>query len=163
MNKMLNSIKMPQIIGIFILLVTLLFISPKRTIQKILQSIWGRICMVGLVMLIAHHSMILGIVLTLILMYFIQINMNSFIIEGMTPMATENKKMESTDTSPNKMVNKLLQSAEDSEVGVDKQSIHENIQPKSSNTLPVASTASSDKVSPSSEFGSKFNTVESFV
>ena len=153
-----NSIKMPQVIGIFILLVAMLYLSPTRTIQKIISSILGRMCLVGFVVFFASHNILLGIGFTMVLFFLIQNNMKSFVVEGM-----ESKESKANLKKPNK-IDELLQSADTNNVvGVDKQSIHESIQAKSSNTLPIASSASSDDVGPSTESKSSFSMSESFI
>ena len=99
--------------------------------------------------------------------------MKSFVIEGMESMTPEQKaalddkkasaSSNSSKNGPNDTVNKILQSADDANIGVDKQAIHESIQAKPSNTLPVGSTASSDNVSPSTADKSSFSMSESFI
>ena len=185
--RFIDSIKMPQVVGIFLLLVACLFFSPKRKIQKIVSSILGRICLVGFVVFFARHNMLMGIAFVLIIIFSVQYNMKSFVIEGMESMtpeqkaALEDKKASASSNSikngPNDTVNKILQSADEANVaadeanvaadeaniGVDKQAIHESIQAKPSNTLPVGSTASSDNVSPSTANKSSFSLSESFI
>jgi len=126
--------KIQFLIGLFVLIVVVLVLNP-RVINDIHKTILGRIMLIGLVIFFTAHNTTLGLLVALCLI----IAINMFFMEGMegattigddnvTPATTEPKINVST-TAPKE--------EEDKDVGVDKQTVHESIQPVESAAIPV--------------------------
>jgi len=159
-----NSLKTQEVMGLFVLLVALLFLSSKQQVQLFFHSFLGRIVVVSLVALFASHNILLGISAVLVVLCIVQTNMKSFIIEGLTTAEnvelTDEQKAtikQKQDTLAQKVAetSEKLKTETDSISGVDRESISEAIKAKPSNELPVPNSTSSDDVSPT--------TVEAFT
>jgi len=163
-----HSLKIDKIIGLFVLLVALIFLSPKRLSNRVFQSFIGRILVVGVVVFFSSHNIILGIFSVLIIAFFIQNNMKSF-LEGMEDGAESDKNATLKLLKKKDTIQTLIDSSERASAnassensGVDKQMIHNTIQAKSSNELPIPSMVSSDDVIPATTtepFTSSFETI----
>ena len=118
------------IYSIFLLLVAVLLVNP-RIIYNSYNNILGRICLIGIIVFLTVHNVTLGLLSVLCLI----IASNMFFIEGMT-IGDDTQTIDKDDAKKITVVS-----------GVDRQTIHETIQPKSSNTLPII-TGESDDVGP---------------
>jgi len=67
-----NSLKTQEVMGLFVLLVALLFLSSKQQVQLFFHSFLGRIVVVSLVALFASHNNLLGISAVLVVLCIVQ-------------------------------------------------------------------------------------------
>ena len=150
------------IFGLFLLLVVILVIKP-RVIFNLYNNILGRVLLIGVVLFFTISNINLGLFAAL----FQIIVSNMFFTEGMDNLNLESGLTIGDDnavTSANsqvKVTTKDQITAKDgskiselqsqaAEQGVDRQTIQESIQAKSSKTIPVnKSNFNSDDVSPS--------------
>ena len=150
------------IFGLFLLLVVILVIQP-RVIFNLYNNILGRVLLIGVVLFFTISNITLGLLAALCLI----IVSNMFFTEGMDNLNLESGLTIGDDnavTSANsqvKVTTKDQITAKDgskiselqsqaAEQGVDRQTIQESIQAKSSKTIPVnKSNFNSDDVSPS--------------
>ena len=147
--------KIQVLIGLFVLIVVVLVLDP-RVINDIHKTILGRIMLIGLVIFFTAHNTTLGLLVALCLI----IAINMFFMEGMAVEGDENKNSPATtigddnvitdSTMPQiKVSTTAPEEEEDKNVGVDKQTVHESIQPIESAAIPVKkSDFSSTDVAP---------------
>ena len=173
------------ILGLFLLLVIILIINP-RVIHSAYNNILGRIILIIIIIFLSMNSITLGLLAALCLIVASNMFFNGSFIEGLENINTDTGTSGSTigdDTqttstlSSDQKVNittKALKAgapmdgskiselkAQAEAQGVDRQSIQESIQSKSSKTIPVDKTSfSSTDVNPSDStkegFGSKY-------
>lgn len=154
------------ILGLFLLLVAILVVKP-RVILNIYNNILGRVLLIGIVLYFTTCNVALGLLAALCLiivsnMFFMEgVNM-----EGLTNFDSETEpslkpnvtKGDDTETSSNyindatpKIIVTTKKNSNSKETisylkaqaeadGVDRQSVQESIQPKSSKTMPVDKT-----------------------
>jgi hypothetical protein len=129
--------KIQFLIGLFVLIVVVLVLNP-RVINDIHKTILGRIMLIGLVIFFTAHNTTLGLLVALCLI----IAINMFFMEGIDETLS---KPDDTDN----VIPEPKEEEEDKDVGVDKQAVHESIQPIESAAIPVnKSTFSSTDVAP---------------
>lgn len=141
------------ILGLFVLLVIILMIKP-RVFYNLYNHILGRVLLIGVVLFFTMFNVTLGLLAALCLI----IVSNMFFMEGLNNMTIGDDNAVSPDEAKIKVStkdkSKASEAAADAEGegeagGVDRQRIHETIQPKSSKTIPVdKSSFNSDDVSP---------------
>jgi hypothetical protein len=159
------------IVGLFLLLVAILIVKP-RVFYNLYNHILGRVLLIGVIIFFTTFNVTLGLFAALCLI----IASNMFFIEGLsnlnegdpmikpgTTIGDDNEVSSSSDaklTVTTKAKAKAKEKGDGSKIselqeqaeaqGVDRQTIHETIQAKSSKTIPTnpASFASED-VSPS--------------
>jgi hypothetical protein len=130
--------KIQFLIGLFVLIVVVLVLNP-RVINDIHKTILGRIMLIGLVIFFTAHNTTLGLLVALCLI----IAINMFFMEGIdeTLSKTIGDDNVTTDSSEPKIkVSTALKESEEKEEdddGVDKQTVHESIQPIESAAIPV--------------------------
>ena len=138
--------KIQFLIGLFVLIVVVLVLNP-RVINDIHKTILGRIVLIGLVIFFTAHNTTLGLLVALCLI----IAINMFFMEGMegaTTIGDDNMASDST-MSQIKVSTTAPKEEEDNDDGVDKQTVHESIQPIESAAIPVnKSDFSSTDVAP---------------
>lgn len=166
------------IVCLFLLLIVALILKP-RVLFNLHRNILGRVVLIGVVLFFTMFNVTLGLLAALCLI----IASNMFFMEGFdnvtigddnadgslndgTTITVETKdKMKEKMKEKAKKLSELQAQAQaeaDSE-GVDRPSIHDSIQPKSSKTIPVdKSKFSSDEVSPSESTATTTST-ETFV
>ena len=157
------------ILGLFLLLVAFLVLKP-RVILNIYNNILGRVLLIGLVLFFTTCNVALGLLSALCLitvsnMFFMEgVNMGGVNMEGLTNLDDKPEQMikpgltigddnvtSANDTSDKVIVTTKLKTknnertisdlkAQAETSGVDRQSIHESIQAKSSKTIPVDKT-----------------------
>ena len=146
------------ILGLFLLLVAFLVLKP-RVILNIYNNILGRVLLIGLVLFFTTCNIALGLLSALCLI----IVSNMFFMEGLTNLDDKPEEMikpgltigddnvtDTSDTNAKLMVTSKAKSKENESTisdlkaqaqaetgGVDRQSIQESIQSKSSKTIPV--------------------------
>ena len=144
------------ILGLFVLLVIILMIKP-RVFYNLYNHILGRVLLIGVVIFFTMFNVTLGLLAALCLI----IVSNMFFMEGLNNMDSsgitvgddnavtqdEAKIMISTKAKSRAEAKAL---EEEEEVGgVDRQRVHETIQPKSSKSIPVDKNSfNSQDVSP---------------
>ena len=164
--------------GLFLLLVILLILKPK-VLFNLYRNILGRLVLIGLVIFLTMFNVTLGLLAALCLI----IASNMFFMEGFNnetigddnvdgsssdgttiSVETKDKAKDKANAKANKLSEIQSQAqAKMEEQGVDKSSIHESIQAKSSKTIPVnKSNFSSEEVNPSESTSSTTST-ETFV
>lgn len=137
------------ILGLFVLLVIILMINP-RVFYNLYNHILGRVLLIGVVLFFTMFNVTLGLLAALCLI----IVSNMFFMEGLNNMTIGDDNAVSPDEAKIKVSTKDKSKASEAEAdaeggGVDRQRIHETIQPKSSKTIPVdKSSFNSDDVSP---------------
>ena len=128
------------------MIVVVLVLNP-RVINDIHKTILGRIVLIGLVIFFTAHNTTLGLLVALCLI----IAINMFFMEGMegaTTIGDDNMASDST-MSQIKVSTTAPKEEEDNDDGVDKQTVHESIQPIESAAIPVnKSDFSSTDVAP---------------
>jgi hypothetical protein len=155
------------ILGLFLLLVAFLLLKP-RVILNIYNNILGRVVLIGLVLFFTTCNVALGLLSALCLiivsnMFFMEgVNMEGVNMEGLTNLNNEPDLMikpgltigDDNVTTSNDTNDKLIVTTKAKEnertisdlkaqaetTGVDRQSIQESIQAKSSKTIPVDKT-----------------------
>jgi hypothetical protein len=137
------------IYGLFLLLVVILLVNP-RVIYNCYNNILGRICLIGIIVFLTAHNVTLGLLSVLCLI----IASNMFFIEGMTIGDDAQTDKDKSDSESNDDAKKITVVS-----GVDRQTIHETIQPKSSNSLPIITSESNDAGPYDTEESSKKYTV----
>lgn len=143
--------KIQFLIGLFVLIVVVLVLNP-RVINDIHKTILGRIMLIGLVIFFTAHNTTLGLLVALCLI----IAINMFFMEGIDETLLAEAKTIGDDnvTSDStmqqiKVSTTALKEEEDKDDGVDKQTVHESIQPIESAAIPVDKSAfSSTDVAP---------------
>ena len=118
-----------------------------RVFYNLYNHILGRVLLIGVVIFFTMFNVTLGLLAALCLI----IVSNMFFMEGLDNMTIGDDNAVSPDEAKIKVSTKDKSKAEDAveEGGVDRQRIHETIQPKSSKTIPVdKSSFNSDDVSP---------------
>jgi hypothetical protein len=160
------------IVGLFLLLVAILIVKP-RVFYNLYNHILGRVLLIGVIIFFTTFNVTLGLFAALCLiiasnMFFIEglsnLNEGDAMIKPGTTIGDDNEVSSSSDAKltvttkakdrdkgskgDGSKISELQEQAE--EQGVDRQTIHETIQAKSSKTIPTnpASFASED-VSPS--------------
>ena len=138
--------KMHGILGLFLVLVIVLVISPK-TIKNVYDTILGRFTLIGIIVFFTIHNVTLGLLVALIVI----ISSNMFLFEGHENMpvidGTKNVVIDSKyvkhakDAKDVKDVHKKVD-----EGGVDKITIQESIKSTDSKSLPVPTGTSSEDV-----------------
>jgi len=114
--------KMHGVIGLFIMLVSVLAISPK-TIKDAYDTILGRICLLAVVVFVSSENITLGLLVVLILI----ISLNMYLIEGLENNQEPDSKCQNLVSKLKTIVN---------EEGVCKETIEDSVKPKSSKSLP---------------------------
>jgi len=172
------------ITGLFLLLVVALILKP-RVLFNLYKNILGRLLLIGVVLFFTMCNVTLGLLSALCLI----IASNMFFMEGLeninndgTTIGDDNadgtssdetitiqtkakaKAEEQKEGGDSSTISELKDQSE--EQGVDRSTIHESIQPKSSKTMPVdQSNFSSDEVRPnasSSTVAESFTSRKSF-
>ena len=128
------------ILGLFVLLVIILMIKP-RVFYNLYNHILGRVLLIGVVLFFTMFNVTLGLLAALCLI----IVSNMFFMEGLNNMNSsgitigdDNAVM--SDEAKIQISTKNKSNAEEAVEeggGVDRQRVHETIQPKSSKTIPV--------------------------
>ena len=142
------------ILGLFVLLVIILMIKP-RVFYNLYNHILGRVLLIGVVLFFTMFNVTLGLLAALCLiivsnMFFME-GLNNMNSSGMT-IGDDNAVM--SDEAKIKVSTKDKSNAEEAveEGGVDRQRVHETIQPKSSKTIPVDKASfNSHDVSPNED------------
>jgi hypothetical protein len=129
--------KIQFLIGLFVLIVVVLVLNP-RVINDIHKTILGRIVLIGLVIFFTAHNTTLGLLVALCLI----IAINMFFMEGIDEtlsktIGDDNVITDSTEPKINVSTTALKEEEEDKNDGVDKQTVHESIQPIESASIPV--------------------------
>lgn len=124
-------------LGLFVLLVIILMIKP-RIFYNLYNHILGRVLLIGVVLFFTMFNVTLGLLAALCLI----IVSNMFFMEGLDNMTIGDDNAMSPDEVKIKVSTKATATGvkpikEDKVVGVDRQRVHETIQPKSSKTIPV--------------------------
>lgn len=123
------------IFGLFVLLVIILMIKP-RVFYSLYNHILGRVLLIGVVIFFTMFNVTLGLLAALCLI----IVSNMFFMEGLDNMTIGDDNMVSPDEAKIKVSTRAAKEEKEKEkevVGVDRQRVHETIQPKSSKTIPV--------------------------
>ena len=148
MSKIIN---INILVGLFFVILVILFISP-RFIKNLYSSIIGRIILIIVVLFFAMNNITLGLLVSLIII----IASNMFLLEGLDNMESNttnatisSSKDTSTDTSKEKDANEITDSS-DTTVPVDLETIKKTIESKSSNSLPVNPPSTTQEPAPSS-------------
>ena len=171
------------IVCLFLLLVVALILKP-RVLFNLHRNILGRLVLIGLVLFFTMFNVTLGLLAALCLiiasnMFFMEgfdnvtigdDNVDGSVNDGTTvTVETKDKAKERAKEKAKKLsemkAQAQAQTDADSEEaqGVDKPSIHDSIQPKSSKSIPVdKKTFSSDEVNPSESTATTTST-ETFV
>ena len=138
------------ILGLFVLLVIILMIKP-RVFYNLYNHILGRVLLIGVVLFFTMFNVTLGLLAALCLI----IVSNMFFMEGLDNMTIGDDNVVSPDEAKIKVSTraekeeKEEKEKEEEVVGVDRQRVHETIQPKSSKTIPVDKNIfNSEDVSP---------------
>ena len=138
------------ILGLFVLLVIILMIKP-RVFYNLYNHILGRVLLIGVVLFFTMFNVTLGLLAALCLI----IVSNMFFMEGLDNMTIGDDNVVSPDEAKIKVSTraekeeKEKKEKEEEVVGVDRQRVHETIQPKSSKTIPVDKNIfNSEDVSP---------------
>ena len=126
--------KMHGVIGLFIMLVSVLAISPK-TIKDAYDTILGRICLLAVVVFVSNENITLGLLVVLILI----ISLNMYLIEGLENNQESGSKCQNLVSKLKTIVN---------EEGVCKETIEDSVKPKSSKSLPPPPPPSSTTSEP---------------
>ena len=149
--------KIQVLIGLFVLIVVVLVLNP-RVINDIHKTILGRIVLIGLVIFFTAHNTTLGLLVALCLI----IAINMFFMEGIDETLSKtigDDNVITDSTEPKIKVSttpKETKEEDDKEDGVDKQTVHESIQPIESAAIPVNKSAfRSTDVAPSDPVNSK--------
>jgi hypothetical protein len=139
--------KMHGIQGLFLALVLILAISPK-TIKDVYDTILGRIIFIAIIVFFTQHNVTLGLLVVLILI----ISSHIFLVEGLENIDTANYNAKE-NTKYYDIVSKIktIVNADDDESGIDKQTIHESVSSKSSKTLPIPTSDSTEDVEPTTD------------
>jgi hypothetical protein len=147
--------KMNILVGLFFVILVILFISP-RFIKNLYSSIIGRIILIIIVLFFAMNNITLGLLTALIII----IASNMFLLEGLdnmetntTDSTTDTSKDTSTDTSTDTSKEKNSKESIDTTdniTPVDLETIKKTIQSKSSNSLPVNPPSTTQEPAPSS-------------
>ena len=169
------------IVSLFLLLVVVLILKP-RVLFNLYRNILGRVVLIGVVLFFTMFNVTLGLLAALCLI----IASNMFFMEGFdnvtigddnadgsssdgAAVSVETKdKVKANATKDGSKLSELQAQAqakgeESEEEGVDKLSVHDSIQSKSSKTIPFdKSNFSSDEVRPS-ESTSTTTSTETFV
>ena len=145
--------KIQFLIGLFVLIVVVLVLNP-RVINDIHKTILGRIVLIGLVIFFTAHNTTLGLLVALCLI----IAINMFFMEGIDETLSKLDEGAKTIGDDNVTTDSTMQQIkvsttalkeEDKDDGVDKQTVHESIQPIESAAIPVnKSEFSSTDVAP---------------
>ena len=138
-------------LGLFVLLVIILMINP-RVFYNLYNHILGRVLLIGVVLFFTMFNVTLGLLAALCLIMV----SNMFFMEGLDNMTIGDDNAVSPDEAKIKVSTRATSTAtgvkpieEDKVVGVDRQRVHETIQPKSSKTIPVDKNSfNSNDVSP---------------
>jgi hypothetical protein len=174
------------IVSLFLLLVVALILKP-RVLFNLHRNILGRVVLIGLVLFFTMFNVTLGLLAALCLiiasnMFFMEgfdnvtigdDNVDGTLNDGTTVTVETKDKVKERAKERAKKLSELQAQAqnkteaetevETEEQGVDRPSIHDSIQPKSSKTIPVdKSKFSSDEVSPSESTATTTST-ETFV
>jgi len=169
--------KKSGIVGLFLLLVVALILKP-RVLFNLHRNILGRLVLIGLVLFFTMFNVTLGLLAALCLI----IASNMFFMEGfdnvtigddnvdgsvndgtMITVETKDKAKEKAKEKAKKLSEMKAQTDAEEAQGIDKASIHDSIQAKSSKTIPVdKSKFSSDEVNPSESTATTTST-ETFV
>jgi len=141
--------KIQFLIGLFVLIVVVLVLNP-RVINDIHKTILGRIMLIGLVIFFTAHNTTLGLLVALCLIIAINMFfMEGMLVEGARTIGEDNITPDSTEPKIKVSTTALKDEEEDKDVGVDKQTVHESIQPVESAAIPVnKSDFSSTDVAP---------------
>ena len=135
------------ILGLFVLLVIILMIKP-RVFYNLYNHILGRVLLIGVVLFFTMFNVTLGLLAALCLI----IVSNMFFMEGLDNMTIGDDNVVSPDEAKIKVSTRAEKEEKEKEeevVGVDRQRVHETIQPKSSKTIPVDKNIfNSEDVSP---------------
>ena len=135
------------ILGLFLLLIVILVLKPKF-ILNMYNNILGRVLLIGLVLFFTTYNVALGLLAALCLI----IVSNMFFMEGLDNMTIGDDNVVSPDEAKIKVSTRAEKEEKEKEeevVGVDRQRVHETIQPKSSKTIPVDKNIfNSEDVSP---------------
>jgi hypothetical protein len=151
------------IVGLFLLLVAILIVKP-RVFYNLYNHILGRVLLIGVIIFFTTFNVTLGLFAALCLI----IASNMFLIEGLSNL-NEGESLDGTTIGDDNAVTsssdakltvttkaKAKEKGDGSKIselqeqGVDRQTIHETIQAKSSKTIPINSASfASDDVSPS--------------
>jgi hypothetical protein len=135
------------ILGLFVLLVIILMIKP-RVFYNLYNHILGRVLLIGVVLFFTMFNVTLGLLAALCLI----IVSNMFFMEGLDNMTIGDDTVVSPDEAKIKVSTRASKKEKEEEevvVGVDRQRVHETIQPKSSKTIPVDKNIfNSEDVSP---------------
>jgi hypothetical protein len=121
-----------------------------RVFYNLYNHILGRVLLIGVVLFFTMFNVTLGLLAALCLI----IVSNMFFMEGLNNMTIGDDNAVSPDEAKIKVSTKDKSRASEADAegeggGVDRQRIHETIQPKSSKTIPVdKSSFNSDDVSP---------------
>ena len=148
--------KIQFLIGLFVLIVVVLVLNP-RVINDIHKTILGRIMLIGLVIFFTAHNTTLGLLVALCLI----IAINMFFMEGIDEtlsktIGDDNVTTDSTEPKIKVSTTALKEEEDDKDDGVDKQTVHESIQPIESAAIPVnKSDFSSTDVAPLDPVNSK--------
>ena len=131
--------KIQFLIGLFVLIVIVLVLNP-RVINDIHKTILGRIMLIGLVIFFTAHNTTLGLLVALCLI----IAINMFFMEGIDEtlsktIGDDNVTTDSTEPTIKVSTTALKEEEkeEENDDGVDKQTVHESIQPIESAAIPV--------------------------
>jgi hypothetical protein len=129
--------KIQFLIGLFVLIVVVLVLNP-RVINDIHKTILGRIMLIGLVIFFTAHNTTLGLLVALCLI----IAINMFFMEGIDEtlsktIGDDNVITDSTEPKIKVSTTALKEEEDDKDDGVDKQTVHESIQPIESAAIPV--------------------------
>jgi len=156
-NDIYRMYKNYGIAGLFLLLVATLIVKP-RVFYNLYNHILGRVLLIGVVIFFTLCNVTLGLLAALCLI----VASNMFLIEGLdnlhgstgTTIGDDNALTSSSDakltvTTKAESKDKPIISELEAQ-GVDRQTIHETIQAKSSKTIPVdANIFNSEDVKPS--------------
>ena len=119
-----------------------------RVFYNLYNHILGRVLLIGVVLFFTMFNVTLGLLAALCLI----IVSNMFFMEGLDNMTIGDDNVVSPDEAKIKVSTRAEKEEKEKEeevVGVDRQRVHETIQPKSSKTIPVDKNIfNSEDVSP---------------
>jgi len=156
---MSKTISMNIIIGLFALVVLIIFIHPSMLIN-IYSTLLGRVALIFVVLFFAMNNVTLGLLAALIMI----IASNMYLREGLDNMDNTTVETDANVDHP-VAIAKAIQAKKDANAttttmtteetqvptdGVDLETIKNSIQSQSSRSLPVATTTSNEEVAASS-------------
>ena len=159
--------KMNILVGLFFVLLLILFISP-RFIKNLYSSIIGRVILIIIVLFFAMNNITLGLLTALIII----IASNMFLLEGLDNMETNTSTDASTENSTDTSKEKEKENEKENDSStpgtpgdttspVDLETIKKAIQPQSSNSLPVSPPSTTQEPAPTSK--EAFRSMSSFI